>query len=251
MKKIASGNNLGHHYGKLMWPSVDPYALSKYEVLLSQMGNLSGKRVLVVGCGNGIFVALLASRGALVKAIDIDAKPIQLTKDAALKAGLQIETENTSLEDYVSLHPYDFVVATDVIEHIKDDHAAIQHLQRHCEVNGRFILTVPAMSFLFGYHDELLGHYRRYSKKNLRVLLASHMKFELIRYFGFFLVPVALLTSRILRMPYPNVAEGKSWIARVVDRVVALILEVEKKLSPPLGTSLLVVGVNHGKQAGC
>ena len=45
------------------------------------------------------------------------------------------------------------------------------------------LVTVPAGPWLFGYHDEQLGHYRRYTKGTLR-RLAGTLRGRALRYFG-------------------------------------------------------------------
>src|SRR5207245_11489208 len=46
---------------------------------------------------------------------------------------------------------------------------------------GLVLLALPAVPWLFGYHDELLGHYRRYSKRTLRALVSEHCDVEALR----------------------------------------------------------------------
>lgn len=69
---------------------------------------------------------------------------------------------------------------------------------------GLLLISVPALQFLYGHHDEQLGHYRRYSRTQLGRLLDGFFVIEESRYFGFFLIPlVVLYSSKLLRKPYP------------------------------------------------
>ena len=67
----------------------------------------------------------------------------------------------SSIEDFQTDRPFDCVVSTDVLEHIEDDRAAFQKLVDLVAPGGLVIITVPAGQWLFGYHDEQIGHFRR------------------------------------------------------------------------------------------
>ncbi len=62
---------------------------------------------------------------------------------------------------------FDLVCAFDVVEHVSDDDAAINEMHRVCKPAGYVFVTVPAFQSLWGMHDEINHHYRRYTKNNL------------------------------------------------------------------------------------
>jgi hypothetical protein len=59
------------------------------------------------------------------------------------------------------------------MEHIEADVLAIRNAAKLLRDNGRLILLVPAGQCLFNRFDKELGHYRRYSKKTVSVLLTN------------------------------------------------------------------------------
>lgn len=63
---------------------------------------------------------------------------------------------------------YDSIIALNVLEHIKDDLLALQELYKMLKNGGILIILVPCHKFLFNVIDEKLGHYRRYTKQELR-----------------------------------------------------------------------------------
>lgn len=69
---------------------------------------------------------------------------------------------------------FDLVCAFDVIEHVADDTKAVDELYRVCKPGGYIALTVPAYAFLWGPHDVINQHYRRYTMKPLLGLLAGY-----------------------------------------------------------------------------
>jgi SAM-dependent methyltransferase len=60
-----------------------------------------------------------------------------------------------------------FVYASNVLEHIEDDVAALKEIKNKMAVNGKLVIYVPALPILFSDFDASVGHYRRYTKKAL------------------------------------------------------------------------------------
>jgi 2-polyprenyl-3-methyl-5-hydroxy-6-metoxy-1,4-benzoquinol methylase len=227
----------------------DPYAMAKYEILLDWAGNIKGKTVVVIGSGSGEFAALLARAGGLVTAIDIDEASVQLTLETARSFGVTVKGKVATLESFAKTEQFDLVVATDVIEHIEDDRAAARDLADLARLGGKVLITVPALPFLFGYHDSVLGHYRRYTRKELLRLFGSVLRIQYARYYGISLIPAALILSKWLRRPYPaghvgSIKENN----RLLGSLVSLLFSFEKKISPPMGTSLLLMGTRIGAE---
>jgi hypothetical protein len=61
-----------------------------------------------------------------------------------------------------------------------------------------------------------------------------------LRYFGFSLIPVAWLYSKMWRAAYPVAQTGDKQANPVLARLVKAVLLAEKWLQPPLGTSCLL-----------
>jgi len=144
---------------------LDPYAGTKYEILLEWLGDVAGQSIVVVGSGSGEFAALLAGRGGEVLAVDIDEESVELTRKTAESFHVVLSTQVNRIEEMDVSEKYDLVVATDVIEHVEDDHAAMETLVALTKPGGRLLITVPALQWLFGIHDESLGHFRRYDMR--------------------------------------------------------------------------------------
>lgn len=219
----------------------DAYAAAKYEILLEWMGDVSGQSVLVAGCGGGELACLLAQRGANVTAFDVEAATVALARETARHAGVSIRFAVAALEEYPGEQLYDVAVATDVLEHIGDDLLAARRLVRLVRPGGSVLVTVPAGPWLFGYHDEVLGHHRRYTRRSLRALFASGVRIDRLRPYGFGLIPVVVLFSRLLRRPYPTARVGVTSAQRtLLGAVVRTFFRIEKRVVPPVGTSLLL-----------
>ncbi len=180
--------------------SNDAYAMAKYQIILRWLPEKEGLRVLNAGCGSGEMTALLA-RNSLwqVDAIDVDPEAIQLSQALKEKFSLtNVNVYQTSIEGHTG-RDYDIVICNDVLEHLENDAEAVIKLTRMLKPGGILCVSVPAGQWLFGYHDHLLGHYRRYDRRTLLALLSTHVSVSQCRYFAFTLIPIAILYSKVLR----------------------------------------------------
>lgn len=87
--------------------------------------------------------------------------------------------------------------AFDVLEHVEDDSRFLKLLARSLIKEGRLYLTVPALGCLWSAEDNLAGHYRRYSCRELRrVIEQAGLEVEYLTYFFTFLpLPIFVLRS--------------------------------------------------------
>jgi hypothetical protein len=85
---------------------------------------------------------------------------------------------------------YNFIYTSNVLEHINDDTEALKSLAEGMTDNGRLAVYVPAFPILFSSLDYKVGHFRRYTKKELKnKVISAGFEVEEIRYcdsLGFF-----------------------------------------------------------------
>jgi len=212
----------------------DPYARAKYELTLRWLpGDLAvGDTLYNVGAGGGYFNQLAASRGLRIVACEPDAATFQA---ASASAPPNCELHNCGLEEFARGRvPARVVVMHDVLEHIADDAFAAETLRSLVDAGGTVVLSVPALPFLFGRHDEELGHCRRYTPRALRRVLEPWFTFERLQWFGMASIPIAWYFSVWRRQGYPF-GIGRSPLASVYGTICAL----ESYIPEPIGTSLI------------
>ena len=124
-----------------------------------------------------------------------------------------------------------------MLEHIKDDAAALRCFRDILVPGGRLVLLVPACPSLYSKIDAGLDHYRRYSRAELgsKLEVAGFR----VEHAGFLNLPGALgwfMNGRILRR---NMLP--KYQLKLFDLFVPL-LKIERRLKIPFGLSLLAVG---------
>ena len=83
---------------------------------------LSGQRIVDVGCGGGILSEGLAIRGAQVLGIDLSADLIDVAELHGLESGVQVAYQKISAEELAQQHPagFDHVTCMEMLEHVPD-----------------------------------------------------------------------------------------------------------------------------------
>jgi ubiquinone/menaquinone biosynthesis C-methylase UbiE len=88
----------------------------------------------------------------------------------------------------------------DVLEHIEYPQAVLSEAHRVLEENSLIYIMVPAHQYLFSNFDKQIGHFRRYSKSNLRTEL-EEAGFEMIetRFMFVTLLPVVMFQRIVFK----------------------------------------------------
>lgn len=148
--------------------------------------NGEGKRALDVGCGTGRHVCQLLTRGFSVDAIDPSPYAVEVTREKAGKISSKCTISVCGIEEYKSGGRYDFILASEVLEHVKDDRSAIKKISSHLIVGGSALISVPHDMKLWSASDEASGHLRRYSKNELKEKLeSSGLEITTLNCYGF------------------------------------------------------------------
>jgi len=125
-------------------------------------------RLLDVGAGGGGLSAALARFGRVVAVESSAEAMVQLRRRAAVTA-----VSASVLTLPFASGTFDVATALDVLEHVEDDVAAVREIARSLRGGGVFLATVPAHPALWGGHDEIHGHFRRYRPGELESRLES------------------------------------------------------------------------------
>ena len=199
-------------------------------------------KILDVGCSTGILLDLLRKEGFVAEnlyGIDISDRAIRTAEERGLKNTFQRDAQRFELAQ-----TFDLVIASDCLEHLKDEAEALSTWFKHLNKDGLLIVFVPAFKSLWSWHDVVNGHCRRYHRKELVGLLES-AHFEVVKsgYWNVFLfIPIWVFRQfQKLFKRQPNNEEGDLRSLPFGNNMFYKILKQEEKffgsISFPFGVS--------------
>ena len=218
------------------------------DALKRQVPDMSGKKMLEIGCGNGDILRHLKARTELeLVGGDLFREGLQFCRDRVDVPLYQIDATRLPFHDY-----FDIVGLFDVLEHIQDDERVLRECRRALKEHGRLVLTVPVSPALWGPFDEYSHHQRRYVRRELREKLEkAGFAVERATHFMFFLFPV-VYAGRVLKRRFGRAGADSSEqvpddlrVRPIFNPLFLRLLRLEKALMRyvdlPFGTSLLAI----------
>ncbi|MFN0245171.1 MAG: glycosyltransferase [Planctomycetota bacterium] len=145
-----------------------------------------GARVLELGSGIGNMTRNLCPRDRYT-ASDINPHYLDyLRRTFHSRPYLDVQkVDLAAAADFVPLQgKYDTVVCLNVLEHIKEEAAALANIRGSLATGGRAVILVPQGPGVYGTLDEVLGHERRYTRDSLTTALKG-AGFEIDEMFDF------------------------------------------------------------------
>ena len=222
--------------------------------LLRDAGAGRSSRILDVGCSGGATIRRLRREGyADVVGIDLSPEAIARCRRAGLQDVHEMDAQRPEFPD----QSFDVILASDILEHVPDEAAAVRAWFRLLRPDGLLVALVPAFMALWSPHDEANQHRKRYRLGELRRCL-EECGFETKRasYWNFLLfLPAALI--RALQRLVPPLGRSHPDLrvpAAFVNALLAAVLFGENRLlragiSWPWGLSALVVARRPGTAA--
>ncbi|MEI8195262.1 MAG: class I SAM-dependent methyltransferase [Phycisphaerae bacterium] len=215
------------------------------------------ERILEVGCSGGPLLTELARRGYdQLAGIDISPDAVAAASERGHKRISVMDAAQLSFADA----SFDIVIASDILEHLADDAAALREWNRVLAPGGVLIVFVPAYQWLWSGHDVINHHQRRYTASSLKKRLQEVTvpgngtetgKFEILRlsYWNFgLLLPVGgmRLLKRLLGRAEAHPKDALAPVPGFVNRLLTggLCLEnalLAAGLSYPAGVSVMAV----------
>ncbi len=152
---------------------------------------------LNIGAATGTTSDMLTRFGE-VMSVEFDEQCYQFTKSFLTTPIIQGSITELPFEN----NQYDLVCAFDVIEHVADHAKAIDEMMRVCKPGGHIAITVPAYMFLWGPHDLVNHHFRRYTLKQVASLIQAYQgKLIYKTYFNSILfIPIAAFRIAVFCM---------------------------------------------------
>ena len=173
--------------------------------------SISETSVLEFGAGTGFLSGLLQEKFN-VKADCLEIDPTLL--EILHQKGFNTYSKLTEIDK-----KYDLIFTSNVLEHIEMDVEVLSDLGQLLMPTGKLVNYVPAFPILFSDLDISVGHFRRYTKKELRLKLnEAGYKVDKIHYVDSLGFPASLLIRVIGYKSRGNVGGLRSM--RIYDNYV-------------------------------
>ncbi len=156
--------------------------------LMNQFKEYTGNEVVEAGCGIGNLTELLLDKKRLV-CLDYEEFYVKRIKESyGHLSNISVSTADLTQEDHIRTatkgKPVDSIVCINVLEHIEPDVLVLENFYKNLKPGGHAIILVPHNPDMYTEVDRLLGHYRRYTKKELADKL-QQAGFEVVKTSGF------------------------------------------------------------------
>jgi 2-polyprenyl-3-methyl-5-hydroxy-6-metoxy-1,4-benzoquinol methylase len=209
--------------------------LMKYKISAIS-GFCIGDSMLDIGCGVGALTKTLAPKFKYV--VGIDGSDIKIIKAKRYNSAQNISYVCTLFENYAPANSFDFIVSTNVLEHVDNAAEFLQRLKSWLTPKGLLVMTVPnalglhkrigkAMGLIHDFYDLTnadiqKGHKHVYDRERLKNVFVNS-GYQIKHVGGILLKPLSH-------------KQMESWDPKIVDG----LYEVGKEL-PEYCSSLIIV----------
>ena len=197
-----------------------------------------GESVLEIGAGMGTMTQRMLPRQRYVSS-DIDPLHLHYLRNL-YSDNRRVEVAEVDVEKAEHFEPhrgqFDTVVCLNVLEHVKEDVAAMRNILSALKPGGRACILVPRSMALYGSSDEVLEHQRRYTEEELAAKL-KEAGFTVDKMFSFnrATVPAWFINGRVFkRKDFSRVQ------LKIFDSMIFILRKVDWLL-PWKGLSLIAI----------
>lgn len=192
-----------------------------------------GQRILEIGAGKGDFSEHFSKHSHVyVTEISSRSKRELLTR---FKDSERVQVAEVDLFSPQQSMKFDSVVMINVLEHIEQDEEVLRGVQRLLNPGGSIVLYVPAHWLLYSRFDNQIGHFRRYTSREVEgILTSAGFRQVSSRYVNSIGAIGWFVVCRVLRRK----ASEKSSVALMDKVVIPVVRKVESRVRLPFGISV-------------
>lgn len=196
--------------------------------------------ILEVGSGIGTFSQKIIRDFSDSSIVLTDVSPSYVKKLSEKFCQKNIHVVKLDLNselDYqkIGYKKFDSIIAINVLEHVEDDLFALQQLYKMLKKDGTLILLVPCHKFLYNVIDSSVGHFRRYTKNELKSKIAKTdfvvkdmFYFNMLGILGWYINGNVMKTARLNKSAY-----------KTFDKIIPIMKFVEKLTNKRIGLSII------------
>ena len=199
---------------------------------------------LDVGCGDGLLFDALEPFGE-IHGVEADAETF--TGDGKWQDNIYHQRFDQTFQPN---RQFDLILMLDLLEHLADPQAALEHAKSLLKPNGKLLMTVPAFQSLWTTHDDLNHHHVRYTRPTFSTL-AKHAGIRLhkLRYLYHWTCPLKL-AIRMKEKLMQSKAAPPAVPFGILNLACFALSRFEQmtisRIGMPFGSSLLAVGSREG-----
>jgi SAM-dependent methyltransferase len=210
-----------------------------------------GRRILDIGCGTGAMLELLQTFGQ-VEGLDFSPQALDHCRR---RIGTTVELHEGAFPDYLPVgRLYDVITAFDVLEHLANPAVALRRMRRALVSKGMLFCTVPAFQFLWGPHDDVNHHFRRYVRSQLtKDLEDAGYKVHWCSYFNtvlFFPIAASRVWNKLSRRESATASSDIVPVSAFLNATLRNMFSLEQLVIPrfsfPFGVSLVAIAQADG-----
>jgi 2-polyprenyl-6-hydroxyphenyl methylase/3-demethylubiquinone-9 3-methyltransferase len=143
---------------------------------INNRANITGKRVLDIGCGGGILSEAMAALGAEVTGIDMGEVPLAVAQNHLQLRGLTVDYRHMTAETMAASRPesFDVVTCLELLEHVPNPASVVRACRRLVKPHGdvffatlnrtlkSFVLAIIAAEYILGIVHRGTHQYRKF-----------------------------------------------------------------------------------------
>ena len=195
---------------------------------------ISGK-VAEIGPGNGIFLEYYLDR---CDKLDLFEPDKNLFSKLKYKFSNHEKIKVINEELNITTNIYDVILYLDVLEHIENYEKEILKAHNALKEGGHLVINVPAFQFLYSDFDKDVGHFKRYSKKDITDLgLKNNLKITRLNYYD----SIGFLLSFFSKMISSNYKKNFEKKIKIWNSLIPASRILDKIFISSFGKSLLIV----------
>jgi ubiquinone/menaquinone biosynthesis C-methylase UbiE len=210
---------------------------------LTRVLGASAAQVLDAGCGTGGLLRHLRVKQPAWVLTGIDFSPLACALARERSRSEVVAGSITALP--FTDGRFDAIVSCDVVCQVAAAELALQEFHRCLKPGGTIVLTMPAYSWMYSYHDRAVGNLRRYDRGEVNALLrAAGFTVVTSTYWNTLLFPLAFVRRKLLP-PAQSVSDVRSY-PPLVEAFFNGLMALEQAwlslgVSLPFGNSVLTV----------
>lgn len=193
------------------------------------MGNISGKKILDLGCGLGRASTWLATRGAIVTGVDISEVSICKAQALAKKMGLNITFKLGNVDKLNYDSEFDIVFCKGFLHHLPDVRSSLYHYCQYLREGGLIIAQEPKKENPIASTARKFSSFRPtirgehpFKTGELEGLFKEVFGKTECRYF-YLLSPLHLIFSRIKLLRSRKLGKASFYALNVLDRILLTV----------------------------